>query len=183
MHRARLLDAFAAQATPRSRRITKSNRTNRHIFPAQSRRALTTRARYFVRRGPSPISAPRPPLLSERRPFGLVFPHFSSIEARTPRGRGPARYTTARPARQPGCQEVPAPLPGGPVVSSDIKEFDGLFARLSRKKRAARRPMARRQALYLEMLAFEVLLSCRDAPTGTLCHQDLPQTLSPKMTC
>ena len=28
-----LLEAFAARATPRSRRITKSNRTNRHILP------------------------------------------------------------------------------------------------------------------------------------------------------
>jgi hypothetical protein len=40
--------------------------------------------------------------------------------------------------------------------------------------------MARRQALYLEMLAFEVLLSCRDAPTGNFVPPRPAPVLEPE---
>jgi len=52
------------------RRITKLSARISVDYGAQSRRVLTIRARYFFRWGPSPISTLRPPLLSERRPFG-----------------------------------------------------------------------------------------------------------------
>jgi len=65
------------------RRITKLSARISVDYGAQSRRVLTIRARYFFRWGPSPISTLRPPLLSERRPFGAGNPCLRSTPPRS----------------------------------------------------------------------------------------------------